>query len=156
MSSTQLKIRAAKERDLKAIAAIFASDGMVMPQAGELIGESANSHALVAVNNDDVPVGIIRILNVADPGNPAGDGAYVYPVIVHPAWQQRKVATALIKAAAEQFGVLKLVACKASQGFYPKVDFVPLDWSEVAFQIARDCDLCPDCPTCNPQPFKRP
>jgi predicted N-acetyltransferase YhbS len=170
MSDALYTIREPKTRDLPAIATVFADNTMVMPCAGELVVDadlpqsseqkriaraksSARSHALVAVNSDDVAVGLIRVLEVTDKENSDGSGAYVYPVVVYRTWRRYGVATALINAALKQFGELKLVACNPSQGFYPKAGFEPLEWNRIAAQIARDCELCPDCATCEPKPF---
>jgi predicted N-acetyltransferase YhbS len=108
---------------------------------------------LVAASASDGPVGYIRILQVKDEKNPRGSGNYVYPVIVARAWQGRGIGRALIEAVHDKYGELKLVACAASRGFYPRCGFEPLPWEEVASQIARDCEQCPDLQSCEPQAF---
>jgi predicted N-acetyltransferase YhbS len=118
----------------------------------------------VAVNDKDIPVGFIHIETVTDDANPSANGAYVYPVAVFEAWRHQGVATALIRYAAEittkvatEFaGELRLVACKPSQGFYPKVGFKPVGWNLIAARIARDCDLCVAREACKPIPFALP
>jgi predicted N-acetyltransferase YhbS len=107
----------------------------------------------VAVNDRDIPVGFIHIETVTDDTNPAANGAYVYPVAVFEAWRHQGVATALIEHEAKTAGKLRLVACKPSQGFYPKVGFKPIGWNLIAARIAHDCDLCVAREACKPIPF---
>jgi predicted N-acetyltransferase YhbS len=147
--SALFTIRPAAERDLPLLTSLFAEDGMALPQRSELLSGT------VAVNNDDEAVGFIRVLPIQDADNPAANGNYVYPVIVFVSWRKHGVATALIEYELARYHELKLVACRSSQGFYPRIGFEPLAWSEVANRIAHDCELCPDLPTCHPQPFVR-
>lgn len=107
----------------------------------------------VAVNEEDEVVGFIRVLKVVDTKKPEGNGSYVYPIIVYKSWQGYGVGRKLIAYAHQRFGELRLVACKASREFYPKCGFEPLDWDEVAPQIANDCTQCGDLLSCNPQAF---
>ena len=106
----------------------------------------------VAVNSEDVPVGFIHIETVDDE-NPATNAPYVYPVAVYTSWQHHGVARALIHHELQKTGELRLVACTASQGFYPKAGFKPVAWENIATRIARDCDSCPNRGTCDPIPF---
>jgi GNAT superfamily N-acetyltransferase len=129
------------------LATLFAEDGMSLPARDELLAGT------VAVNYAGETVGFIRVLEVHEGG--PGDGAYVYPVIVFKSWQGHGVGRALIEYELARHGALKLVACRASRGFYPRAGFVPLDWGEVASVIAHDCELCPLLPTCDPLPFVR-
>jgi predicted N-acetyltransferase YhbS len=125
---------------------------MICEEGGLALIESV-AHTTVAVNDADEPVGFIRIETVSDAKNPAASGAYVYPVAVFESWRCHGVATALIQHEAAVRGELRLVACKSSQGFYPKAGCVPIDWDLIAARIARDCELCADCETCGPIPF---
>jgi N-acetylglutamate synthase-like GNAT family acetyltransferase len=52
-------------------------------------------------------------------------------------------------------GELKLVACKESQGFYPKAGFESVDWDVIAARIAWDCERCAAREACGPLPFRR-
>ncbi len=140
-------IRSAEKRDVPYLYALFAEDEMATPQETELL------EGLVAINDVDEPVGFIRIKCIEDAKSPRGNGNYVYPIIVFKSWQGHGVGSALIKHAQQRYGELKLVACKASQGFYPTCGFTPLVWSEVASQIAADCTECPSLKSCTPQPY---
>jgi predicted N-acetyltransferase YhbS len=142
-------IRPAEKRDLAYLQMICYESGLAVIE--DLTDTS------VAVNDRDTPVGFIHIETVADDANPAANGAYVYPVAVFEAWRHQGVASALIRHAAETMaeatGELKLVACKPSQGFYPKAGFKPVSWNLIAARIARDCDLCVAREACAPIPF---
>jgi N-acetylglutamate synthase-like GNAT family acetyltransferase len=109
----------------------------------------------VAVNDKDQPVGYIRVLLIEDDLNPKGLGAYIYPVVVFEGWRQYGIASALVDYELERHGALKLVACKASRGFYQRTGWETEDWDNIAALISRDCELCPDCQTCDPQPFRK-
>jgi GNAT superfamily N-acetyltransferase len=127
---------------------------MICEEGGlALIEDFAQSS--VAVNDEDIPVGFIHIEVIANDEDPAANSAYVYPVAVFEAWRHHGVATALIEYEIEARGELRLVACKPSQGFYPRVGFVPIGWDRIASRIARDCDLCVARETCAPIPFGR-
>ncbi|MDR2672158.1 MAG: GNAT family N-acetyltransferase [Coriobacteriales bacterium] len=145
--ATLFTIRSAHKRDLPWLHLLFEQDGMPHPPESDLL------NGRVAVNDVDEPVGFIRVLELGDETNPQASGAYVYPVIVFEQWRKHGVGKALIKQALLDFGELRLVACRDSRGFYPRCGFVPLEWEKIAGPIARDCELCPDLATCDPQPF---
>ncbi|MDR1015153.1 MAG: GNAT family N-acetyltransferase [Coriobacteriales bacterium] len=138
-------IRAAEERDLPYIQLIC--------DEGGLASLTDVADVSVAVGDEGLPVGFIHIETVTDDTRPAANGAYVYPVAVLGAWQRRGVASALVAHAFEERGGLRLVACKPSQGFYPKVGFEPVPWERIAVRIARDCELCVAREACGPVPF---
>jgi N-acetylglutamate synthase-like GNAT family acetyltransferase len=144
-------IRPAEKRDLVYLRMICAEGGLA------LIESFADTS--VAVNDEDIPVGFIHIETITDDANPAANGVYVYPVAVFEAWRHRGVARALVEHAARDAAVtsgeLKLVACKPSRGFYPKVGFEPVGWDLIAARIAKDCELCADRKACAPVPFAR-
>lgn len=133
--------------DIPYLKMLFAEDGMPLPPKKDLM------RGIVAVNSKDEPVGFIRILQAKDEKDSFKNGNYVYPVIVFKNWQGHGVGRTLIETAYEKYGTLKLVACKASQKFYPKCGFKTLEWGEVAHIIENDCKECPDLATCNPQPY---
>jgi predicted N-acetyltransferase YhbS len=111
---------------------------------------------LVAVGEEDLPVGFIRIEVVCGDKNPQANGNYVYPVAVLADWQRHGVAQALVERAGESYGQLKLVACTESQGFYPKAGFAEMPMAEVAASIAHDCECCKRLGTeCFPKAFIR-
>jgi GNAT superfamily N-acetyltransferase len=140
-------LRAAKPQDLPFLQAICEESGL------GLIEDVAD--CTVAVDEGDEPVGFIHIEHIVDETKPAGDGAWVYPVAVRASWQHRGVATALIEHELARTGELRLVACRPSRGFYPKVGFRPLAWSRVATRIGNDCKRCAARKACNPQPCVR-
>ncbi len=107
----------------------------------------------VAVNNEDQVVGFIRILEVTQDSNPQGLGAYVYPVVVFENWRHHGVARALVDYELQRYMTLKLVACSPSRGFYQRSGFETEAWGNIAAVIARDCELCTDRSSCEPQPF---
>jgi predicted N-acetyltransferase YhbS len=128
---------------------------MICEEGGlDVIATVADS--FVAANSEDVPVGFIHIKTVTDDEDPVANGAYVYPIAEFEAWQRCGVARALIGHALEASGGdgLRLVACKPSQGFYPRVGFAPIGWERIAARIARDCDLCDLREACAPLPFE--
>ena len=145
--SSLVTVRKVWESDLPYLKLLFLEDAMPLPPKKDLL------RGMVAANEQGEPVGFIRILVVADNKNPAGNGNYVYPVIVFKNWQGHGVGRALIAAAGKRYGELKLVACKASRNFYPKCGFEQLAWDEVASTIAYDCERCPSLAECEPQAF---
>jgi GNAT superfamily N-acetyltransferase len=82
-----------------------------------------------------------------------GNGHYVYPVIVFANWRKLGVASALVRYELKRHGQLKLVACRPSRGFYERSGFAHETWENIAYQIARDCEQCPNLKSCDPQPF---
>ena len=125
---------------------------MICEEQGLGIIETADS-STVAVNEEDLPIGFIHIETVDDE-NSTANGAYVYPVAVFGSWQCQGVATALIRHELKKAGELKLVACKPSQGFYPRIGFEIVAWERIAQRIARDCERCAIRDECNPVPFQ--
>ena len=147
VSMTELfTIRQAEERDLFYIQIICREQGLGIIDSITDIS--------VAVNNQDLPVGFIHIETVDDDKDPGANGVYVYPVAVYGSWQHHGVATALVRHELSKTGELRLVACKSSQGFYPKVGFEPVSWELIAARIAHDCDVCGALDDCDPIPFR--
>ena len=147
MNVAPFMIRSAQDADVPYLLLLLRGENMPLMPDSDLLTSS------VAVNDDDKPVGFIRILQVSDAQNPQASAAYVYPVAVFPEWRDLGVGRALISHAQKKYGELRLVACRASRAFYPKCGFQPISWKQIAASIARDCELCPDLPTCDPQPF---
>ena len=137
-------IRPAEERDLANMQAICTEHGLGVIETIE--------DCTVAVNDEDLTVGFIHIKTVDDE-SPDTNGAYVYPVAVFGEWQNHKVASTLIRHELDKAGELKLVACKPSQGFYPKLGFKPLAWEQIARQISHDCTVCANYEDCGPKAF---
>ena len=143
-------IRSAAVHDEPYLTALFQSEGMPVLQPAQFLTGT------VAVNSDDEPVGFIRIFTVNEGANCAdcaGDGNYVYPVIVFKSWRQLGVASALVNHELRRRGKLKLVACRPSRGFYLRTGFLPEEWHSIANVIASDCEKCPDRASCEPQPY---
>jgi predicted N-acetyltransferase YhbS len=141
-------IRAFRDVDLPYLNLLLQQEGMALLQADDLC------QSFVAVNSAGEPVGFIRILKVDDAVNPAASSAYVYPVAVFSHWRGHGVGRALVQQALRKYGELRLVACRDSRDFYPKCGFESVGWEQIAGLITRDCELCPDLKTCDPQPYR--
>ena len=103
----------------------------------------------VAVNDDDVVVGFCRLQDDAN------GIAYVNPIVTYAAWRGYGVGRALIEDAREIAGELRLIARGTSVGFYRRLGFVEMDWSETDQAAAsEDCDNCPYRAACGPVPMK--
>jgi GNAT superfamily N-acetyltransferase len=144
-TTSLFQIRTAEPRDLCFLQMICEESGLGMFEDV--------ADCTVAVNADDEPIGFIHIEHIVDTEKPAGDGAWVYPVAVLESWQHQGVATALIEHEFKAHAELRLVACRPSRGFYPKVGFRPLAWSRVATLIGNDCKRCAARKACDPQPY---
>ena len=143
-ASPLFSIRTAQQRDLAFLQLLCDEQGLAIIQSV--------ADCRVAVNDEDEPVGFIHIETVDDE-TVEKNGAYVYPVAVFESWQHYGVASALIEDAYSRVDALKLVACRPSQGFYPKAGFKPVGWELIAQRITRDCELCVAREACQPIPF---
>lgn len=103
----------------------------------------------VAVNEEDVPVGFIRIVLDSE------GVANVYPIVTYSAWRGYGVGRALIEHALNEHGELKLVSRGASRGFYETLGFTPCDWSLIERGFSEDCDGCSWRDECDPVPMRR-
>jgi len=103
----------------------------------------------VAVNDDDVVVGFCRLQDDVN------GIAYVNPIVTCSTWRGYGVGRALIQDAHVREGELRLIARGSSTGFYRKLGFVEMPWSEVDLEAAsEDCDNCPYRSSCSPVPMK--
>lgn len=103
----------------------------------------------VAVNDDDVVVGFCRLQNDKN------GIAYVNPIVTCESWRGYGVGAALIADARCRAGELRLISRGQSEGFYRKMGFTEMPWSEVDLQAAsEDCDNCPHRNACDPVPMK--
>ena len=103
----------------------------------------------VAVNANDEVVGFCRLQDDVN------GIAYVNPIVTYSAWRGYGVGKALIEDAREIAGELRLIARGTSEGFYRKLGFVEMPWSEVDLKAAEeDCDNCPYRDQCGPVPMK--
>lgn len=134
-------IRDAREADMPLIDAYAAAEGMdVIPGPGRV---------RVAVDADDAVVGFCRLQDDAN------GIAYVNPIVTYSAWRGYGVGKALIEDARAIAGELRLIARGASEGFYRKLGFVEMPWSEVDLEAAsEECDTCPYRADCGPVPMK--
>ena len=105
----------------------------------------------VAVNGDDVVVGFCRLQDDAN------GVAYVNPIVTYEAWRGYGVGRALIQDARSIAGELRLISRGTSEGFYRKLGFQEMPWSEADLAAAsEDCDGCPYREQCGPVPMRLP
>ncbi len=103
----------------------------------------------VAVDGNDAVVGFCRLQDDVN------GIAYVNPIVTYSAWRGYGVGKALIEDAREIAGELRLIARGTSEGFYRKLGFIEMPWSEVDLKAAEeDCDNCPYRDQCGPVPMK--
>lgn len=134
-------IRDACEADMALIDAYAAEAGM-----DNIPGPS---RVRVAVNTDDAVVGFCRLQDDVN------GVAYVNPIVTYSAWRGYGVGRALIDDARAIAGELRLIARGESEGFYRKLGFVEMPWSDVDLKAAEeDCDNCPDRAECGPVPMR--
>ena len=134
-------IRDARASDMELIDAYAHAEGMDRMPGLERIR--------VAVNDEDVAVGFCRLQDDVN------GIAYVNPIVTCQTWRGYGVGRALIKDARETAGELRLISRGASEGFYRKLGFVEMPWSEVDLEAAsEDCDNCPWRDACGPVPMK--
>lgn len=139
MSADIVTLRPATADDMAYINAYSTAEGMdVIPSVEGIT---------VAVNDEDIPVGFIR-LNWAD------GVAYVEPIVVCETWRGHGVGRVMIEDALNFAGELRLVARGESVAFYERLGFVPIEWDEIAPGVTEDCTDCPYVPQCQPQPMR--
>ena len=141
MSSALFTIRDARASDMELIDAYAHAEGM---------DRIPGPHRVrVAVNDDDVAVGFCRLQDDAN------GIAYVNPIVTNVAWRGYGVGRALIDDARALAGELRLIARGTSVGFYRKLGFKRLLWSQVDLEAAsEDCDTCPYRAECGPVPMR--
>ncbi len=103
----------------------------------------------VAVNEDDLPVGFIR-LNYSD-----GGIAHVNPVVTYAPWRGSGVGRALMEDALSRCGELRLVSRGSSLAFYRALGFSDISWDMIKPEIAAECDGCELYDECLPTPVRR-
>ena len=134
-------IRDAREGDMALIDAYANAEGMdVIP---------GPDRVRVAVNADDEVVGFCRLQDDVN------GIAYVNPIVIYSAWRGYGVGRGLIEDARAIAGELRLISRGTSEGFYRRLGFVEMPWSEVDLEAAsEDCDNCPYRDACGPVPMK--
>ena len=134
-------IRDARETDMPLIDSYAAAEGMDRIPGPDRVR--------VAVNTDDEVVGFCRLQDDAN------GIAYVNPIVTHSEWRGYGVGRALIQDARAIAGELRLIARGTSVGFYQKLGFRRMLWSQVDLQAAsEDCDNCPYRAECGPVPMR--
>ena len=82
--------------------------------------------------------------------------AHVNPIVVDESLRGHGVGAALMKAARERYGELRFVARGYAVGFYKFIGCTPVEWDEIAPEVASDCDECEKRDECQPLPMKYP
>ena len=132
-------LRPAEERDLEYLNYYAYCEGMdSMPSAENIT---------VAVNEDDIPVGFIRIAMGAN------GIAHVNPVVVLGTWRGHGVGRILTEDALAKHGELRLVSRGGSISFYRALGFTDLTWDQIDPLVVDDCGSCELRAECQPQPM---
>lgn len=134
-------LRPAKAADADLLNAYAAAEGMDNLPSLE--------HVTAAVNDEDVPVGFIRIA-LDDAGV-----AFVNPVVVYSAWRGWGVGRSLVEAALVEYGELRLVSRGSSIAFYDAMGFERCEWDLISEGVTDDCAHCDMRAECGPQPMRR-
>lgn len=82
--------------------------------------------------------------------------AHINPIVVDESLRGHGVGAALMKAARERYGELRFVARGYAVGFYKFIGCTPVEWDEIAPEVASDCDDCEKRDECQPRPMKYP
>jgi len=113
--------------------------------AYDMAGEIDPADCLLAVDLDGV-VGFAR-LEWAD------RVPYLRPLVVAPASQRQGVGRRLVEALLADRAELRVVARGQAAPFYTALGFWAIDWDAVHPPFRRECERCPDRPTCQPVPM---
>ncbi|MDD5806268.1 MAG: GNAT family N-acetyltransferase [Eggerthellales bacterium] len=79
--------------------------------------------------------------------------AYVNPLVTAKEYRRQGLGAALMREAFLTWGELRFVARGYAVGFYRNIGSVPAKWTDIAPQIACDCNECEMLPDCNPLPM---
>lgn len=139
MDDGLFSLRPARAQDLPLLNAYAATEGM------DALGDV--SGVTVAVNDEDVPVGFVRIQRGSN------GAAHVNPVVSCSTWRGVGVGRALMEDALAREGELRFVARGPIVPFYRSLGCADLPWDAIASEIAADCDGCPMLGECCPQPM---
>lgn len=140
MSNELFTMREARVNDMALINAYAYREGMDTIPSIEGV--------TVAVNDDDEPVGFIRIKHGED------GVAHINPVVVYRPWRGYGVGRALVEAALAREGELRLVSRGSSYAFYCALGFEDASWDDIDPQIASECDGCELIEECRPTPMR--
>ena len=139
MSDSLFSIREAREEDLPYVNSYAYNEGMDAIPGLELLW--------VAVNDDDVPVGFIRLSNID------GDVAYINPIVTLASWRGFGVGKALVEFAHGLYPELRLVSRGTSHAFYEALGYRDCAWEDIVPEVANECDGCPMYDECGPRPM---
>ncbi len=135
------EIRLAKPDDYPAIVS--------MGQAADMGTLEGFENTLVATGNAGNIVAFCRLRIY--------DGiAHVNPIVVDESLRGHGVGAALMQEARKRYGELRFVARGSAVGFYTFIGCTRIEWSEVAHDVAADCDECDQAQQCAPVPMKFP
>lgn len=141
MSDALFTLRPARESDRPLIDSYTYAEGMDRLPSLERV--------TVAVNADDMPVGLIRIA-LSSQGI-----AHINPVVTYRAWRGYGVGRALVEAAEAEYGELRLVSRGSSKPFYDALGYEECGWDLIEPGVSDDCDGCELREECRPQPMRK-
>lgn len=133
-------IRDAQPQDMTAVNGLFSSQSFPdAPSAeGVRIAETPEGELVGALFLEVAPDGSENVKTIVVVEEARGFG----------------VGAALMGDALASHLDLRLVSRGASVGFYERIGLKRCGWEDIDPIYRRDCDECPDLPTCNPVPFK--
>lgn len=140
MNGVNVQLRPARDADMDYVNAYAAWEGMDAIPSPEGV--------TVAVNEDDVPIGFVRVW--VDPQN---GQAYVNPIVLYQPWRGFGIGRLLMEGVHERYGSVRLVSRGVSIPFYHALGYTDIDWELIAPEIAGDCDGCEMREECTPQPM---
>lgn len=141
MNGVNVQLRPARDADMDYVNAYAAWEGMDAIPSPEGV--------TVAVNEDDVPIGFVRVW--VDPQN---GQAYVNPIVLYQPWRGFGIGRLLMEDVHERFGSIRLVSRGVSIPFYRALGYEDVEWELIAPEIASDCDGCEMREECTPQPME--
>ena len=141
MSRVQVRLRQAREADMDYINAYAAWEGMDAIPSTEGV--------TVAVNEDDIPVGFVRVWV-----DPQAGQAYVNPIVLYAPWRGRGIGRTMMDDVHKRYGSIRLVSRGVSIPFYRALGYTDIDWELICPEIAGDCDGCEMREECTPQPME--
>ena len=141
MNGVNVQLRPARDADMDYVNAYAAWEGMDAIPSPEGV--------TVAVNEDDVPIGFVRVW--VDPQN---GQAYVNPIVLYQPWRGFGIGRLLMEDVHERYGSIRLVSRGVSIPFYHALGYADIEWELIAPEIAGDCDGCEMREECTPQPME--
>ena len=141
MNGVNVQLRPARDADMDYVNAYAAWEGMDAIPSPEGV--------TVAVNEDDVPIGFVRVW--VDPQN---GQAYVNPIVLYQPWRGFGIGRLLMEGVHERYGSVRLVSRGVSTPFYHALGYADIEWELIAPEIAGDCDGCEMREECTPQPME--